>query len=218
MNDSFLNRKFKYTYCNAAQLILGVNVLVFVLTNFLDIRIKGLSLTYWLSLIPVFINHGYVWQFVTHMFVHADMTHILFNMYALMMFGMGLERAIGSREFLTFYFVTGIVGGIICYAINVFTGMEFTATMGASGAIYALMFLVSVLFPENRVLLFFFIPMKMPLAVIIFMALEISSQVLGTSAGIAHLSHLSSISVAWVYCVVRFRISPLKVWKIALRR
>lgn len=213
MKYSFLNRKFKYAYWNVAQILLAVNLIVYILVNMFDFQYHGIKLVYWLSLIPAFVNHGYVWQFVTYMFVHVDFMHILFNMYALIMFGTNLEKAIGSREFLLFYFLTGILGGVFSYIINVFSGLTMTATIGASGAVYALMFLVSVLFPESRVLLFYFIPMKIPFAVLIFIVVEAMSQIMGTAAGIAHLVHLSSVFVAWIYCVVRFKISPYKVYK-----
>lgn len=217
MNNSVLNKKFKYVYWNASQILVAVNIIVYILTTMINIKIRGISLFYWMSLIPVFVKQGYVWQFVTYMFVHGDPMHIIFNMYALLMFGSGLERAIGSREFLLYYFVTGIMGGVINYVVTLFTGNIYSVVLGASGAIYALMFLASVIFPENRVLLFFFIPMKMPVAVMVFMALEISSQVFGTTTGVAHLIHLSSVAIGWVYCLVRFRVSPFKVWTRSLR-
>ena len=217
MKNSFFNRKFKYVYWNAAQIIIAVNIICYILTGMMNIRIKGINLFYWMSLIPLFVKQGCIWQFVTYLFVHSDPMHIIFNMYALLMFGTGLERAVGSKEFLLFYFLTGIAGGVINYFVTLYTGTVYTVVMGASGAVYALMFLASIIFPENRVLLFFCIPMKMPVAVIIFMALEIASQVFGTAAGVAHLIHLSSVAVAWIYCLVRFRISPLKVWTRTLK-
>jgi len=152
------------------------------------------------------------------MFVHIDFMHFFFNMYALLMFGIMLERTLGSREFLLFYFVTGTLGGVVCYLISMLTGNMNIAIIGASGAIYAMLFLTSVMFPSGRILLFFVIPLKMPVAVLVFIVLEVCSQILGTSTGIAHLAHLSSMLIAWLYCILRFQVSPVKVWKEALRR
>ena len=218
MTHSFLNKKFRYAYWNVTEIILGLNIIFYILTTLFDIRIAGIGLKYWMSLIPVFVNRGYVWQFVTYMFVHGDLSHIIFNMYALVMFGTNLERMTGSKEFLLYYMLCGIAGGIFSYFVNVITGSVMSVTLGASGAIYALMFLVSVLFPDSRVLLFFCIPMRMPLAVLVFMLIEIASQVFGTGAGVAHLVHLSSIIAGWIYCMVRFRISPAKVYRAILSR
>ena len=87
------------------------------------------------------------------------------------------------------------------------------AVMGASGSIYALLFLCAVLFPSARLLLFFFIPVKMPYAVMIYIAIEIFSQVYGVANGVAHLIHLSCILIAWLYVWLRFRLNPIKVWR-----
>lgn len=217
MRKTFLNRKFPYRYLNAVQILVMVNVIVYILTNLFDIRINGISLIYYLSLIPPFVRHGYVWQFVTYMFVHSDFSHIFFNMYALMIFGISLERAIGSYEFLLFYFLSGILGGVLNYIASVTGIVPMSVVLGASGAVYALMFLTAVLFPFNRVLLFFIFPMRLPLAVLVFILIEVTSQVMGTGAGVAHLIHLSSILVAWLYCIIRMNISPYKVFRSALR-
>jgi len=216
MKNNILNKKFKYTYCNAAAYLIAANVVVFVLTYFVNPVINGLSLFYWLSLVPPLVSHGYVWQVVTYMFVHASYSHLFFNMFAILMFGMTLERAVGSREFLFFYFVTGTLGGITSYLVSIFSGQTNVIMLGASGAIYALLFLTSVMFPTARILLFFIIPLKMPFAVMLYIIIEVVSQIMDLRGGIAHLIHLSGIVYAWIYCILRFRISPVRVWKDAL--
>ncbi len=213
MKDSFLNKKFKYTYSNACIYLVILNVMVFMLTNYTSISFKGLPLVYWLSLIPGFINRGWIWQFVTYMFVHGSFMHLFFNMFALIMFGRIIERALGTREFLLFYFACGILGGVVSYLFYLIQGTYGVAVMGASGAIYALLFLSAVLFPSARILLFYFIPMKMPYAVLFYIAIEVLSQVFGLANGVAHLIHLSCIAIAWLYVVLRFRLNPIKIWK-----
>lgn len=213
MKDSFLNRKFRYTYSNASIYLVVINLIVFFATNYTSIAFKGLRLIYWLSLVPRFVNMGWVWQFVTYMFVHGSVTHLLFNMLALIMFGRTLERYLGTREFLLFYFLCGILGGVVSYLFYIIQGATNVAVMGASGSIYALLFLCAVLFPNSRLLLFFIFPVRMPYAVMIYIAIEIFSQVFGVANGVAHLIHLSCILIAWLYVWVRFRINPIKVWK-----
>jgi len=213
MKDSFLNRKFRYTYSNASVYLVVINVLVFLATNYTNIAFRGVRLVYWLSLIPGCINMGWVWQFVTYMFVHGSMMHLFFNMFALIMFGRTLERYLGTREFLLFYFLCGILGGVISYLFYIIQGITSVAVMGASGSIYALLFLCAVLFPTSRLLLFFIFPVKMPYAVMIYIAIEIFSQVFGLANGVAHLIHLSCILIAWLYVWLRFRLNPIKVWK-----
>jgi len=214
MKDSFLNRKFRYTYSNASVYLVIVNVFVFIATYYLNISFKGLPLAYWLSLVPGFVNnYGWVWQFVSYMFVHGSLLHLFFNMFALLMFGRTLERYLGTREFLLFYFLCGILGGVVSYAFYLLMGIGNVAVMGASGSIYAMLFLCAVLFPNSRLLLFFIFPVKMPYAVMIYIAIEIFSQVFGVSNGVAHLIHLSCILIAWLYVWIRFRLNPIKVWR-----
>ena len=123
MKDSFLNRKFKYTYSNACMYIIIVNVLVYFLTQFTDISYMGLSLQGWLSLIPSLVNKGFVWQLFTYMFVHQNYMHLFFNMFALLMFGRALERELGTREFLLFYIVCGFLAGVASYVFYVIKGV-----------------------------------------------------------------------------------------------
>lgn len=213
MRDSFLSKKFKYTFQNAVLYIIGANVLVFFLCNYVRLRIYGIPLEYWMLMYPPMIQSGFVWQFVTYMFVHTDPLHLLFNMYALFTFGTFVETRIGTKEFLLFYFTCGVLGGVISYFVYILTGQQYSMVLGASGAVYAVLFLTAITAPTTRVLLFFFIPMKLGLAVLVFLVIEIVEQVFGTNVGVAHLVHLFSVLVAYIYCLVRFRISPFKVLK-----
>lgn len=80
--------------------------------------IVGPSLGNWLALyFPKNPNFG-VWQFVTHMFMHGGLMHIIFNMYALWAFGSPLEQMWGRNKFLFFYFSAGIGAGLIYTAVN----------------------------------------------------------------------------------------------------
>ncbi|MGX8686097.1 MAG: rhomboid family intramembrane serine protease, partial [Spirochaetales bacterium] len=112
MKDNIFNKKFGYVYRNAVAYLIAINFFVYIAINYIKPVISGIPLVYWLSLVPVFIRQGYVWQFFTYMFVHMEFFHLFFNMYALFMFGTMLERAIGTKEFLLFYFVTGVLGGV----------------------------------------------------------------------------------------------------------
>ena len=230
MKDNFLNKKFKYTYSNICVYIIMANVLVFIATQYLNISYMGLPLTTWLGLMPSLVNKGFVWQFFTYMFVHGSFTHLFFNMFALLMFGRALEYYLGTREFLLFYFLTGFLGGVISYVVSLIQGVPEiffeggyayyyvaqgipTVFIGASGCIYALLLLCAVFFPNHRILFFWFIPMRMPFAVMIYIAIEVFSQVFSLNDGVAHLIHLSGIAVGWLYVLIRFRMNPIRIWR-----
>ena len=212
LKNSFLNKKFKYTYSNAVMYLILINILVYLVVKS-NYPIKGLPIIYYLGLVPGCVNMGWVWQFFTYMFVHSSFTHLLFNMLGLYMFGTILERELGTREFLLFYFVCGVLGGVISYVFYLLQGQYMVVIVGASGSLYAMLLLTAVFFPNARVLLFFFIPMRMPYAVMLYIAIELFDQIVGLNGGVAHLIHLSSIAIAWLYCIIRFRMNPIKIWK-----
>ena len=184
-----------------------------MLINYTSIRINNLSLVWYLGLVPGCVNMGWVWQFFTYMFVHTSFSHLLFNMLGLYMFGRILERELGTREFLLFYFVCGALGGVISYVFYLLQGTYMVIIVGASGSLYAMLLLTAVFFPNARILLFFFIPMRIPYAVMLYIAIELFDQIVGLNGGVAHLIHLSSIAIAWLYCLIRFRMNPIKIWR-----
>ncbi len=106
--NSIINRRFRYTYSNAATIIIIVNCLVFLVSYLISP-----ALTYYLAMVPSAIVYGhYYWQFVTYMFVHGGIWHLFSNMLGLFIFGTAVERSVGTREFVLFYFLTGILSGI----------------------------------------------------------------------------------------------------------
>ena len=215
MANKILNRKFKYTFSHVTYYLIGINVVLYLLTNYTSITVKGLPLLYSLSLVPMLVKQGFVWQIVTYMFMHGSWSHLFFNMYALLVFGLPVERELGSREFLLYYMLCGTLCGLANYLVTPLFGSGFMVILGASGAIYAVLFLVSVLAPRTTVLMFFIIPLKMPIAVLLMLAVELGSQIFGLNNGTAHLVHLFGLLFAWIYCKVRYRISPIEAWKSA---
>ena len=207
-----IRKPFRYSFFNATFLIIGINLLVFLLTGMMN-GLKG-----YLSLNVVAIyEYNMYWQFVTYMFVHGDFSHLFFNMLGLFFFVMGVERTIGSKEFLLIYFISGIFCGIFSYFIYLFSGGYFIFLMGASGAIYSLLLAYAVIFPRNRIYIWGILPIPAPLLVAIYAGIEIGSQLLSLQNGIAHMTHLAGFAVAWIYFMVRMGINPWKVWKDAYR-
>ena len=148
------------------------------------------------------------WQPLTHMFMHGGFWHIFFNMYTLLMFGMVVERALGTKRFLILYFVTGLG------AVALHTGVEWlqarqlvasadpanamaytdllrTPMVGASGAIYGVLVAFAMLYPEARMTLIFPpVTLDAKWMVIIFIGIELVTGITGTQVGIAHFAHL----------------------------
>lgn len=98
----------------AIKHLIILNVIIFAAANYLP----SLGLYEYLSLYFLENEHFGVWQFVSHMFMHGGMMHIIFNMYALWAFGSPLEQMWGRNKFLFFYFSAGIGAGLIYTAVN----------------------------------------------------------------------------------------------------
>lgn len=147
------------------------------------------------ALIPKEFFGGHVWTLVTYMFLHGGFSHILFNMLALWMFGSMLERVWGSKEFLKYYLLTGLGGGL-CYAL--FNMDSYVPTVGASGAIYGLLLAYAVLFPDNIIYIWFVIPVKAKYFAMIFGVIEFLAS-FNQGSGVAHLAHLGGMLMGYGY-------------------
>ncbi|OHD70546.1 MAG: glpG protein [Spirochaetes bacterium RBG_16_67_19] len=205
--DSLLRRPLRYRYYNAALVLIVVNVAMFLLTYLSPRLVRYLALT------PVLVVQSRAWwQLVTYMFLHGGTWHLLFNMLALYMFGAPLERHLGSTEFLLYYFITGIGAGLATLAVNWYSGMGFIPVVGASGAIFGLLLAFATYFPDTRILFMFFIPMRAPVAVLVFAGIELFSMFTNTRSGVAHMAHLAGLAVGWLYLLVRLGINPARVF------
>ena len=206
-NPPFFRRPFKYAYFHASLCLILINAIVYLLCNFFP------NLLYYLSLNVVYIiKYRMYWQFVTYMFAHYGIRHLLLNMLGLFFFGIGVERAIGSKEFLLFYFTTGILSAVLSFVIYYFTGNYGVFLLGASGAVYAVLFAYAVCYPRSIIYLWWVIPIPAPVMVLIFAIIEIVSGLFGSS-NIAHFTHLFGFLFALLYFLIRMGVNPLKIWK-----
>ncbi|HDZ58813.1 MAG TPA: rhomboid family intramembrane serine protease, partial [Ignavibacteriales bacterium] len=113
----------------------------------------------WFALYPIGYNFQ-IWQLVTYLFLHGSFTHILFNMFALWMFGMEIENSWGSKKFLYYYFICGITAGLFQLFISPMLGAVPAPTIGASGAVYGVLIAFGMLFPDRPIYLYFLFPIK----------------------------------------------------------
>ena len=192
---------------NATFVIIGLNILVFLLNN-LSPRTLGYMV---LSPYAIIRNRWY-WQFVTYMFTHGGITHILFNMLGLFFFGNQVEKRMGSDEFVLFYLTSGIAAGVFSYLLYRFTGSYGVYLLGASGAVYAVLLAFATYFPGSTIYVMGILPVKAPILVLVFAAIAIFSQMFSFSNGVAHLTHLAGFVYALLYFLIRLGTNPLKVF------
>jgi membrane associated rhomboid family serine protease len=149
------------------------------------------------------VRNGYVWQLFTYMFLHGGITHLLFNMLALWMFGSTLEQDWGTRRFLKYYFFCGIAAGVCVLAANAAIGDWGTRTVGASGAIFGLLLAFGVMYPNQTVLMNFLFPIKAKYMVAIYAAIELLLT-FGPNTGVSTIAHLGGMLFGYVYLKSRW--------------
>jgi len=181
------------------------------------------------------------YQIITHMFMHGNLGHIFFNMFALWMFGYSLENVWGGRRFLIFYLVTGLGAALIHTGVNYWEAMNLknellqagytveqlqsiidkgqfnfssrtlqqyslkylVPTVGASGAVFGVLLAFGMMFPNQRIYIYFLFPIKAKHFVMIYGALELYNGVLNDpDSNIAHFAHLGGMLFG--YLLIRY--------------
>ncbi|MDZ7689306.1 MAG: rhomboid family intramembrane serine protease [Halobacteriales archaeon] len=150
-------------------------------------------------------NLGYVWTWVTSVFAHAPLSlgHIFINSLVLFFFGTVLERRIGSKRFLALFLVGGLVAGLAQATTTLYLTppTDWTGALGASGAIAAVLGTLTVLNPNLRVYLWFFIPMPLWFLTIAFAGYDLFFAATGGAGagGVARIAHLSGLALGLAY-------------------
>ena len=165
-------------------------------------------------------SNFHVYQLITYMFMHGGFEHIIFNMFALWMFGCVVERVWGAKKFLFYYIACGLGAGLFqelaqvvqfyllaseqlpsfgvsdmwMVARNSSEVLNQWTTVGASGAIYGILLAFGMLFPEERMFIFPLpVPIKAKYFVIGYAAIELFSAIATTGDGVAHVAHLGGM-------------------------
>ncbi len=176
----------------ATVTIIAINVAVFLVAQFLT---GSAARAYDSMALLVLPARGYVspwWTFITSMFMHGGVVHILCNMFTLYYMGLVIERLYGSARFLAIYFVSGIAGGLTYVAVNMATGTAGSA-VGASGAIFGLFgaYIVMLLIESKHPAL---LPQSVSKAQLSsFLGLIAVNVLISLSPGVAWQAHLGGL-------------------------
>lgn len=144
-----------------------------------------------------------VWQPVTYMFLHGSVFHLLFNMLALWLIGVELERMWGTRYFTQYYFITGIGAGVTQMLLGIvpfaFANQFYeVSTIGASGAIYGLLIAYALYYPNRPFYVYFLFPVPAKYFVMILGGMSLMGS-LGGGGGVAHTAHLGGLATGYLY-------------------
>ena len=175
------------------QTLIIANVAVFFLT-----QLTGFRAIDWFALWPT--NSGFFmpWQLVSYAFLHANLAHLLFNLFGLWMFGSELERAWGWRRFATFYFICVLTAAAVQLIVMTVLGRD-APMVGASGGLFGLLIGFAMVFP-NRKMLLLLPPISLPawLFATLYGLLELTLGVTASANGVAHFAHLGGLAGGWM--------------------
>ncbi|MEO8109986.1 MAG: rhomboid family intramembrane serine protease [Ginsengibacter sp.] len=172
-----------------------INAIVFLAQLVFD---STWPLTDTIALYPYGSGYFEPYQLVTHMFAHGGWMHIIFNMYALWIFGSVLERIWGPKKFLIFYLICGLAAGL--------TQMFFVSTgaaIGASGAIMGLLGGFAYTFPNTEFYIMFIpFPIKAKWMAAIYAGIDLFGGFSGGGDNIAHFAHLGGLAMGLILVII----------------
>ena len=182
----------------AVKALVITNVVAFLLTLIVP------EMTFSLGMRPADVLSGRLWQPLTYMFLHGGVSHILFNMLSLWMFGVELERMWGSAFFTRFYLVCGVGAAATTILFSFLPGslgdgLYGSLTVGASGAIYGILMAYALYFPNRQIYMYFLFPVPVKYFVMIVGAISLLSATGGPGSGVAHATHLGGLAVGYLY-------------------
>ena len=161
----------------------GICIFVFILQNIFN------WFTDMFVLNNLAVYNFQIWRFVTAIFLHASLIHILSNLFALLLFGFILEKKIGSSKFLIVFFLSGIVA-------NVVSVFFYSTSLGASGAIMGIIGCLTLIDPLMMVWVFGFL-MPMFIAAIVYIFSDLFG--LLNPGDVANIAHLSGICIGIIF-------------------
>jgi membrane associated rhomboid family serine protease len=143
-----------------------------------------------------------IWQLLTYGFMHGSLTHLLFNMFALYMFGGEVERLLGPSHFLQYYLVCVVGAAVAQLVVTSNMNLPPLPTVGASGGVFGLLLAFGMAYPQRRIMLLFPpIPMPAWVFVTLYGMLELYLGVTGSGQGVAHFAHLGGMAAGYAMLV-----------------
>ena len=182
-----------YHFPEAIKILIFINLILFFF-RYIAVDQFDLAGIFGLSSADVW---PMIWQPITYMFIHGDFFHVFMNMFVLWMFGSEMESIWGRKEFLKYYFITGIGSGLVWLFFNI--NNPYSLLIGASGAIYGILLAYGLMFPNRKVLIYFLFPIKVKFFVIFLGAIAFFSSIGDSGSNISHLTHLSGMLIGFIY-------------------
>ena len=191
MNEQYSPTGFKVLPTIVKHLLI-INVLMYF-AYYVLLKQGIINLNYYLGIWSLSTGLFRIWQPLTYMFMHGSFDHLFFNMFSLWMFGSALENFWGSKRFLFYYLVCGIGAGLL----NMLVPGEHVS-VGASGAVYALLLAFGMMWPNNYIYLYFLVPIRTKWFIIGMIVIELFEGIFRSTDGIAHFAHLGGMLIGFL--------------------
>lgn len=176
------------------------NLLIINVILFFGNMVMGGKLDQYLDLHPIGSEDFQPYQFITYMFMHADIPHIFLNMIAVYMFGSILESLWGPKRFINFYLLCGLGAAALQLGISYYN-REYTVLLGASGAVFGLLVAFAMMFPNTELQLYFVIPVKAKYLVTGYALYELYNGFFSND-NVAHFAHLGGLVVGIIIMLI----------------
>ena len=208
MKYQFQSNPGNFTYrpalfTSAIKILVSINIGIFLLQTLS--RVENLFFPLF-GLVPKLVwSEAMIWQPFTYLFFHGGVWHVLINMFVLWMFGSELERLWGKKEFLKFYFFTGIGSGIATMVFNLHSTIP---VVGASGAVYGVLLAYGVTYPNRVVYLYGIIPIK-SIWFVFGIGLIAFTSSFNNLSQVSHITHISGMIIGYILLKKPIRINDM---------
>lgn len=167
--------------------ILWINIIVHLLAHYTTIPFASFAL--WPN-----SEFERPYQYITHMFLHTDLLHILFNMLIFASFAPIVEKKYGQGKFLLLYLLSGIGAAFL----HIYITGDQIPMVGASGAIFGVVILATLIDPKMKVFLFGLLPISIMYITSILLILELYQGIINPNDGVAHFAHIGGALTAFI--------------------
>lgn len=208
------------------QLLILVNIAVFCLQLLVDVpygtaagAAPGGWLLEWVDFSAAETLRLQIWGMFTYMFIHSGLSHLFWNMFTLFIAGPEVERTLGTRQFLRFYVICGVIGALANFIPLLLMDGRSIAVIGASGAALGTLVAFAVIDPDRQ---FFLFPLPFPITargvVLIVVALNIGTAITGGGGPVAVTTHLGGMAAGYGYMKMRPRFARWQLQRRIHRR
>lgn len=168
----------------SVKLLFYTNVGIYLLTVLIGLIFPTFVVDY-LAVWNFSDPHFQIWQLITAQFIHGGLFHILGNMLALLSLGPVVEDSLGTKKFIWYYLLAGVIGNLLQSHFSI------GPAVGASGAVWGVVMMFALITPNTELSLFFLpIGIKSKYLVSILFAIELICCIFGSSDGIGHFAHV----------------------------